>query len=227
MPYWKERNLLFIHIPKTGGTIIEGSIPPDENGVQWTHLYSGPTNPLLDFPYNQKSLQHQFYTTIYKFRDKLDVNFDNIKIFSIVRNPYDRIISDLFNFKLITKDFTAEQVYNVIKNNYLFRDDLDNHNEPQYKFIVDENSELIKNIKIFRTETLNESSDEMSKFVGVSINLRREGVNKDYSNYLNKDSISLINSFYKKDFELFNYKLKSEPGDKSLLSAGLLRQFIQ
>lgn len=106
----------------------------------------GRKNTLLDFPYNQKSLQHLFYTTIYKFRDKLNINFDNIKIFTIVRNPYDRIISDLFWFNLIKKDFTAAQVYNIIKNNYLDRDDLDNHNEPQYKFIVDENSELIKDI---------------------------------------------------------------------------------
>ena len=52
----------------------------------------------------------------------------------------------LFWFNLIKKDFTAAQVYNIIKNNYLDRDDLDNHNEPQYKFIVDENSELIKDI---------------------------------------------------------------------------------
>ncbi len=140
----------------------------------------------------------------------MNVNFDNIKIFSVVRNPYDRIISDLFWFKLIKKDFTTEKVYNVIKNNYLYRDNLDNHNKPQYKFIVDENSELIKNIKIFKTETLNESNNDLSKFVGCNINIRKQGVNKDYSNYLNKDSISLINTFYKKDFELFNYKLKSE-----------------
>jgi len=197
--------MLFIHIPKTGGTTIEQSIKKNTPQTLFSHY----TNSLLDFPYNQKSLQHQFYTTIYKFRDKLDVNFDNIKIFSVVRNPYDRIISDLFWFKLIKKDFTAGQVYNVIKNNYLYRDDLDNHNEPQYKFIVDENSELIKNIKIFRTETLNESNDELSKFVDLNINIRKEGTNKDYSKYLNKDSISLINNFYKKDFELFNYKLES------------------
>ena len=206
MPYYKEKNLLFIHIPKTGGSVIERSI---KKNTPQTLFCRYPPNSLLDFPYNQKSLQHQFYTTIYKFRDKLDVNFDNIKIFSVVRNPYDRIISDLFWFKLIKKDFTTGQVYNVIKNNYLYRDDLDNHNEPQYKFIVDENSELIKNIKIFRTETLNESNDELSKFVNLNINIRKKGVNKDYSNYLSKDSISLINIFYKKDFELFNYKLKS------------------
>ena len=201
MPYYKETNLLFIHIPKTGGTVIEDNIK--KNTPQT--LYSGFTNSLLDFPYNKKSLQHQFYTTIYKFRDKLDVNFDNIKIFSVVRNPYDRIISDLFWHKLINKNFTAEQVYNVIKNNYLDRNDLDNHNEPQYKFIVDENSELIKNIKIFKSETLNESNDELNKFMGFNINIQQMDVNKDYSNYLNQDSISLINTFYKKDFELFDY----------------------
>jgi hypothetical protein len=205
MPYYKDINVLFIHIPKTGGTVIENNI--EKHTPQ--KLFSGKTNNLLDFPYNKKSLQHQFYTTIYNFRDKLNVNFDNIKIFSVVRDPYDRIISDLFHYKLIKKDFTAKQVYDIIKNNYIYRDDLDNHNEPQYKFIVDENSNLIKNIKIFKTETLNESNDELNKFIGFDINIKNTKVN-DYSNYLNTDSIFLINTFYKKDFELFNYNLKSE-----------------
>tara|TARA_Y100000992_G_scaffold30416_1_gene17003 strand:+ start:3319 stop:3939 length:621 start_codon:yes stop_codon:yes gene_type:complete len=204
MPYYKDKNLLFIHIPKTGGTVIETDI---EKHAKQT-LYSSYTNTLLDFPFNKKSLQHQFYTTIYQFRDKLNVNFDNIKIFSVVRNPYDRIISDLIYLKLIQTNFTAQQVYDTIKNNYLYRDDLDNHNQPQYKFIVDENSELIKNIKIFNTETLNQSNDNLNNFLGFNINIKQNRV-KDYSKYLNKDSISLINTFYKKDFELFNYKLKS------------------
>jgi len=205
MPYYKNENLLFIHIPKTGGTVIEHNIQKHTS----QELYSGETNTLLVSPYNKISLQHQFYTTLYQFKDKLNVNFDNIKIFSVVRNPYDRIISDLLWFSLIKKDFTAEQVYNVIKNNYLDRDDLDNHNKPQYKFVVDENSELINNIKIFNTETLNETNDKLNKFLGFDINIEQGLVNKDYSNYLNNDSISLINTFYRKDFELFNYKLKS------------------
>ena len=204
MPYYKQKNLLFIHIPKTGGTIIENQI----KNIYKQSLYSGYSNSLLNSPYNKKSLQHQFYTTIYKFKDKLNINFDNIKIFSIVRNPYDRTISDLFWLKLIKKDFTAEQVYNTIKNNYLDRDDLDNHNKPQYKFITDENSELIKNIKIFKTETLNKLNNELNKFLGFNINIKQNDVNKDYSRYLNENSISLINDFYKKDFQLFNYEFK-------------------
>lgn len=204
MPYYKEKNLLFIHIPKTGGTVIEDKIKKKYNQT----LYSGHTNRLLDFPYNTKSLQHQFYTTIYKFRDKLNINFDNIKIFSVVRNPYDRIISDLFWCNLIKKDYTSNQVYDIIKNHYLYRDDIDNHNQPQYKFLVDENCKLIKSIKIFNTETLNKSNDDLNKYIGFNIDIKQDAVNKDYSNYLNKDSISLINNFYKKDFELFNYKFK-------------------
>jgi len=94
MPYYKEKTLLFIHIPKTGGTIVEYNIKKKTS--QKLSGMCGRKNTLLDFPYNQKSLQHLFYTTIYKFRDKLNINFDNIKIFTIVRNPYDRIISDLF-----------------------------------------------------------------------------------------------------------------------------------
>ncbi len=205
MPYYKEKKMLFIHIPKTGGTNIEDSI---KNYTPQT-LFSGRSNKILPKPYNRVSLQHQIYTTIYQYRDILDVNFDNIKIFTVVRNPYDRIISDLFWYRLIEKKFTPEQVFNVIKNKYLNRTNLDNHNIPQFKFIVDENSELIKDIKIFKTETLNKSNRELSEIVGFDINIRKKEVNKNYSNYLNKDSISLINTYYKKDFELFNYKLES------------------
>ena len=211
MPYYKNKNLLFIHIPKTGGTVIEDEI----KNVYKQTIYSGYTNNILDSPYNKFSLQHQFYTILYKYQDKLDINFNNIKIFSVVRNPYDRIISDLLwwkrkkkypEFKINYND--TEEIYNFIKNNYLNRDDLDNHNQPQYKFITDENLNLISNIQIFYCELLNDTNNELNEFLGFNINIKRENVNKNYSKFLNKKSVLLINDFYKKDFELFNYKLK-------------------
>ena len=36
----------------------------------------------------------------------------------------------------------------------------------------------------------------------------RNNVNKDYSKYLNNDSISIIESFYAKDFEIFSFVKK-------------------
>jgi hypothetical protein len=34
------------------------------------------------------------------------------------------------------------------------------------------------------------------------------GKKVDYNKYLNDDSINLINTIYKKDFQLFNYKMR-------------------
>ena len=144
-------------------------------------------NSLLEKPFNNSSLQHLFYMTIFKFRKKLNVDFQNIKIFTVVRNPYDRIISDLFFFKLIKQDYTPKQVNNIIKNKYLNRSDLDNHNKPQYKFITNHNCELIENIKIFKTENLNKSNDIINKFLGFDINIVKDNINKNYDKYLNED----------------------------------------
>ena len=202
MPYYPEKNILFIHVPKTGGTKIENELKKKYE----QNLYNNKIgNNLLDTPFNNSSLQHQFYSTIYKYRDILNVNFDKIKIFSIVRNPYNRVISDLFWYRLIEENFTKNQVFNIIKNKYLYRNDLDNHNLPQYKFITDENLNLYKNIKVFKTENLNENNNELNEYLDVDIDIKRKNVNRNYMKYLNKKSISLINTFYDIDFKLFNY----------------------
>lgn len=210
MPYYPSKKILFIHIPKTGGTVIEYEIK--RRCIQT--LYSGPTNNLLESPYDSKSLQHQFYNTLYKYRHKLELDFDNIKIFTVVRNPYDRTISALFWANIINAHYTAEQVFDAIQNRFIDRTDLDNHNEPQYKFITDENQVLIPSIKILKCETLNQTNTELNDYIGININIRRPNVNKDYSKYLNRDSISLINEYYKKDFELFNYAKISLPTEE-------------
>ena len=210
MPYYPNLKLLFIHIPKTGGSAIEDALQKKNiksTLIQRGQPVAGICNNMLDHPYKNNSLQHQFYSTIYTFRDKLNVNFENIRVFSVVRNPYDRIISDLIWLKLIKRDASPQKVFDVIKNNYLYRTDLDNHNQPQYKFITNDNGVIYPNIIILRCETLNESNDKLNEYIGVSINIRKSNVNKDYSKYLNQDSIHIINEFYKKDFELFNYKL--------------------
>ena len=207
MPYYEEPNILFIHIPKTGGTVIEDEIKKIYKETLFSPNKYFLKN-ILDVPYNLITPQHQFYTTIYKYKDILNVNFDKIKIFSVVRNPYDKIISDLIWLKIIDKNATAEEVYNKIKNNYINCNDISNHNQPQYKFITDENLNLISNIQIFKCETLNDANDELNEFLGFNINIKRENVNKNYLKFLNKKSVLLINDFYKKDFELFNYKLK-------------------
>ena len=207
MPYYPEKGILFIHIPKTGGTVIE-----EELRKQCTQrLYSGLRNGDTEYPYNNVSLQHQYYVDLYNGSDVLDIKFTpQLKLFAVVRNPYDRVISDLFFNGLISKESTADYVSNIIRRHYLHRNDysIDGHNRPQYKYVIDEKGNLVESIKIFKCEELNASNEEINKYLSVNIDIKRDNVNKDYSRYINQESIELINDFYKRDFTMFGYEMK-------------------
>ena len=204
MPYYKDANLLFIHIPKTGGTSLEEYLLKKYNQT----VHDSDKNKIIPIM-KRLFLQHYTYDEIYKNRQVLGVNFDdNLKIITIVRNPYDRLISDMLYLRFINKNSSPEQIYNVIKNKYLYEKDLYNHNIPQYKFLIDENKNVIPNLKIFKTETL---TTELKEYGFTDYDGKDSST--DYSKYLNNDSIKLINKFYKKDFELFGYDMKKTIGE--------------
>ena len=141
------------------------------------------------------SLQHQPFSIIYKHRELLNVNFNNIKIITIVRNPYDRIISDLFYFQLIEDNFSPRKISNIIKK-YINEHIYDNHNLPQYKFISNDNGEIIDSIHIFKTETLTEDLNKYGyNYVRKKIGKEKRYTTLQYSNYLSNKSIDLINIF--------------------------------
>ena len=148
-------------------------------------------------------MQHMTYKTILKYKEDFDIEFENVKILTIVRNPYERIISDMFFLKKININTSKKDVYDVI-NKYILSDDVDNHNIPQYKFITD-NDEIIPNIYILHTENLCNDMHNIG-YNDFNIHIQKNKTNVNYYNYLNNDSIKLINSFYENDFILFKYK---------------------
>ena len=199
MPYFKKQKLLFIHIPKTGGTSLENYL---------SKKFRTPLNRLSLFGvWNKLSLESVFhhlkYSTIVENFKKLGVRLP-VKVITIVRNPYDRIISDLFWLHFINTSTTQSEVYNIIKD-YINIPKTDNHNTPQYKFLTI-NEHLI-DVTIFKTETL---QDDVKKygFTDFDLNLNVNKNKVDYLSFLNKDSIDLINSFYDLDFKYFGYNKK-------------------
>ena len=115
-------------------------------------------------------------------------------------------MSDLFWQRLLRKNASAENVYKLLCKYVKGIRVRDGHHLPQNTYVTNGNGILIPSIKIFKTENLNNDNEIINKKLGVNINVKRKGVNKDYSKYLNKKSINLINKVYAKDFILFNYK---------------------
>ena len=217
MPYFKNENvnILFIHIPKTGGTSVVSyfsskfNIPLNNTSL---YAYMDDQQKLNENICIHSSLQHVTYNQILTYNNFFNIDFKNITIFTIVRNPNERIISDLFWYKKIKVDTTTDEVLNII-HEYLLSESYDNHNLPQHIFITNANKELIENIHVLKTENLIKDMHDLG-YTDFNI-IENYNPNKiNCYDYLNNESIRIINDFYHFDFMLFNYSKIMTPLDK-------------
>jgi len=169
------------------------------------------------------SFQHMTWIEICKYKQiLLDESFHHIlssspyerndfEIITVIRNPYDRVISELL-FRGIIDNNTIrnpEIVCNKLKKYFQSMDLFDNHKLPQYLFLIDESGDLIKNLIILRTESLTQDMQRLG-YIDFNHNFQvsnckfPHGKTK-YDNALNSVSIKMINEYYKRDFELFDY----------------------
>ena len=205
MPYFhnKDVNLLFIHIPKTGGSSLE---------TYFSKKFNMPLNDSTLFNtvkrFKGVSFQHQTYQSLITYPQIFKIDYNNLKILTVVRCPYHRLISDLFFFKYITANSSQAFVFKVLATKYFNTFGAnDNHKKPQYLFLLDKDGKLLEeNITILRMETLNADMAKLG-YTDFNIKAQSSNVKRDYMSFLNADSIKLTNSVYKKDFELFNYPM--------------------
>jgi hypothetical protein len=214
MPYFKNNkiNILLIHIPKTGGSSIEKyffkkypNLIQKKNTKLWGLLPDEDQKKTINI---RSSLQHLTLRNIMKNNHYFKINFTNLQIITVVRNPYDRIISELFYNNHVEINDSPGKVFKVIlhhfkeykKNNH----HQDNHYRPQHLFLTDKDGKVNKNITILKTESLNEDMKKLGFHdFGLVYN---KSYHKPSAFYLNKKSIRLINAFYEKDFKLFGYE---------------------
>ena len=127
-----------------------------------------------------------------------------------VRNPYDRIVSEMFFTRRIRNGASKEEICMAIETYLLSKESFDNHKTPQFEFVVDKHGKLLENIQIVRQETLNEDMERLGypNFKNMQCQLTNKVFdNQQYINLLNDEAIELINEYYKKDFELFQYNM--------------------
>jgi hypothetical protein len=208
MPYFKNNdvNILFIHIPKTGGSSVENYFYTKFSMQQDNKSLYGFIDPELKLNENMiinSSLQHITYDQMIEYNNVFNIDLNNIKIITIVRNPYERIISDLFFYGKINVNTSKEDVFDMLQD-YLVSTDYDNHNLPQHYFITTNNKTIIPNIHILHTETLTNDMKDLG-YEDFDLLLNVNKFNVDYYDYLNNKSIEVINAFFHFDFILFGY----------------------
>jgi len=207
-----NKKILFVHINKSCGGVITDNFK--NNGL------------------NQLTGCHRtLYDMLTLSKNMYNLNPDDLFIFTIVRNPWERMLSMyLFYHKTnynspeffsgnatIDNDFNnwIEYIYsnkfdrkrkhgeiNVFK--HCFCNQL---NWIKYK----DTNYIIKNVNIYKIENLN-----LDDFLKNTLNLNNVNAfkqvqptkHKNYSNYYNNNSIKLVEKHYRDDIKYFGYKFE-------------------
>jgi len=201
MPIFKINNkrVLFIHIPKTGGTSIENWL--SNFGEMQFYQPGIPT-------FMKCTPQH---LTLNDFNVLFGDGFFDL-IFAVVRNPYHRLISEyLFRtadqLKTFKKrvDFSDWLMLNL-KEAKTNKHHLDNHLRPQTDFIDAQ-------MKIFKYENgLEEVIKYLKKELKIRTGKKLSKLNKSNGKKTMSWSVEALNSsnqFFKNDFEQLKYPVQT------------------
>lgn len=198
MPICHKNKLVFVHIPKAGGTTIEKALG----------LFGD--NKILD----KKKLfghgsQHLSYEGILK-RSELDVS--EYFSFSFTRNPWSKMVSEFFWRKRLRLErgegFTFKNFLEMVCDFDLKDESLDPHYKEQHSFVFDAKGDQLVNF-IGSMENLQRDFDFVCQEVGmdsVVLPYENKGRHKDYVHYYDDECRELVRKKYAKDIEYFGYK---------------------
>jgi hypothetical protein len=209
-----KKKIIFIHIPRCGGTSIEKNL--------WKKEFN------KDFDFDQSDEKHLLqgfvdeYKNKYQFDGLQHLTFHNIKKiyleesksffkFSFIRNPYSRIAStyagvmtfrkDLRNFLVMHKDTSFKNFLYLIKKNK------HTHWLPMNNFFSNNDLNFLGRFENFNNDL--EKLEKITNFRLIKKNFSGDLNFSEKYNYLefykDKECIDLVNEIYAEDFVRFNY----------------------
>jgi hypothetical protein len=195
-----ESFLEFIHIPKNAGTTIENVA--NENNVKW-----GRFKPAhRDHSTNNKCT---YWHTPPKYFG-VDSFYKKDETFCVVRDPYDRLVSE-FKYRNKNKATHTKEQLNAwiqehLKPEYYNNGENNCHFIPQHEFVYDDlGNKTCDNI--LRFDSLTDDFNKLTKKHEIDVRLsdsRRDNVtpNSLSTKDLYEETKRVIRSIYKKDFDL-------------------------
>ena len=174
----EEHKTVFVHIPKNAGTSIETL-----------------------FENRSFQLQPYRHDNIHQIKRKFPELYKIYRKFTIIRNPYDKMVSWYFYLKR-----NLGENYEVLEFNEWIKDPskLWHADDPAY-FLDPQHTWVDNTVVIIKYENLDK---ELNEFFGEEINLPviNKSSHDHYSSYYNEKSLGIIYDRYKEDFEKYNYK---------------------
>lgn len=204
MPISRQYKIIFLHNPKTGGTAIE----------KLFDITAGPENLFTpNYPANQIVLQHLPYKKLQKIIPE-DI-FSTYFKFTIVRNPWDRLVSDYHwknrgcdtfeEFIDYMDDIYTEYTFEAIEQcpevakNYL------GHFLPQYSYCGPD-------VTVYRFENFAADVAALLQKYNISKPVPRENSthHKHYSHYYDTRTRTIVEKIYARDISLFGYTFEQK-----------------
>jgi hypothetical protein len=226
-----KHKCIFVHIPKTAGTSIENILSDRPNGEISLPRISSVTNYREFTGWDNVNMYWLQHATMQQIHDDYIGDFRGYFKFAIVRNPWERTISDYIwiqktmnisgsvkSYLLLTDAFSILK----IRDERYYRLD---HTIPQYNFLFDtDNNQLVDFIGRFENlqEDFNivcdkigipqqqlaytkKQRDSTGRYTTIS-NESRKYVQKHYTEFYDEETNQIVAEKYAKDIEMFGYK---------------------
>jgi len=220
VPVSHKRRCVFVHIPKTGGTSIEHALKMrGRHRREDRRRLMGPilTDELKAMGLRSNFLQHLTATEILRLH--APGALEGYLKFSVVRNPWDRMVSV---YHRQDRDMVEQaRAQGVALDELGFEDFVEAsmrvqhaHVRPQHEYLTGPTGEVAVDF-VGRFETLEESFQEVCRRLGVRARLPVKYASgrssRDYRPFYSARSRELVARRYAGDIERFGYTFEAVP----------------
>jgi len=207
-----RRELQFIHITKTAGTAVEEL--GIQNGIFWGR--HDDSFRRLTYKLPNRGLEPWHVPTTFFHKNELIKVMKDRDLFTVIRNPYDRVISEYFckwggpkeqSAQVSEMNKWIETKLKMVLNATETSSFQSNHWVPQYLYLVNDGKQVMPTENIVLFEHLNEELNSLFKRYGYDLNAesmtpQNVGQKKMGVADLSAENRSLIEQVYMQDILL-------------------------